>query len=201
MAAPAVAATSVSQFLRALVLAAALYVCATHAQEVPPPAYQLAAQRAGISSTVLYAVALQESGVRRNGRIVPWPWSLNVAGQSHRYATRADACAGLQQAIRATPHTRIDAGLGQINLGYHQQRYSTACDLLDPYRNLAIAAEILHEQHTPGEDWLLAIGRYHRPAGGEPAARYRRSVSRHLARVQGARPTTAASTARQETSP
>ncbi|MBA0231482.1 transglycosylase SLT domain-containing protein [Stenotrophomonas maltophilia] len=201
MAAPAVAATSVSQFLRALVLAAALYVCATHAQEVPPPAYQLAAQRAGIPSTVLYAVALQESGVRRNGRIVPWPWSLNVAGQSHRYATRADACAGLQQAIRATPHTRIDAGLGQINLGYHQQRYSTACDLLDPYRNLAIAAEILHEQHPPGEDWLLAIGRYHRPAGGEPAARYRRSVSRHLARVQGARPTTAASTARQETSP
>ena len=201
MAAPAVAATSVSQFLRALVLAAALYVCATHAQEVPPPAYQLAAQRAGIPSTVLYAVALQESGLRRNGRIVPWPWSLNVAGQSHRYATRADACAGLQQAIRATPHTRIDAGLGQINLGYHQQRYSTACDLLDPYRNLAIAAEILHEQHTPGEDWLLAIGRYHRPAGGEPAARYRRSVSRHLARVQGARPTTAASTARQETSP
>ena len=201
MAAPAVAATSVSQFLRALVLAAALYVCATHAQEVPPPAYQLAAQRAGIPSTVLYAVALQESGVRRNGRIVPWPWSLNVAGQSHRYATRADACAGLQQAIRATPHTRIDAGLGQINLGYHQQRYSTACDLLDPYRNLAIAAEILHEQHTPGEDWLLAIGGYLRPAGGEPAARYRRSVSRHLARVQGARPTTAASTARQETSP
>src|SRR3546814_5336225 len=55
-----------------------------------PPAYQLAAQRAGIPSTVLYAVALQESGIRRNGRIVPWPWSLNVAGQSRRYATRAD---------------------------------------------------------------------------------------------------------------
>ncbi|MGV8617722.1 lytic transglycosylase domain-containing protein, partial [Pseudomonas aeruginosa] len=67
-------------------------------------------------STVLYAVALQESGIRRNGRIVPWPWSLNVAGQSRRFATRADACAGLQQAMRATPHTRIDAGLGQINL-------------------------------------------------------------------------------------
>ncbi|MBF3109451.1 lytic transglycosylase domain-containing protein, partial [Pseudomonas aeruginosa] len=84
---------------------------------------------------------------------------------------------GLQQAMRATPHTRIDAGLGQINLGYHKHRFTGACDLLDPYRNLAGAAEILKEQHTPGEDWLLAIGRYHRPAGGEPAARYRRSVS------------------------
>ena len=93
MAASAVAATSVSQLLRALVLATGLCACAVHAQEVPPPAYQLAAQRAGIPSTVLFAVALQESGVRRNGRIVPWPWSLNVAGQSRRYATRADACA------------------------------------------------------------------------------------------------------------
>jgi soluble lytic murein transglycosylase-like protein len=195
MAAPAVVATSVSQFLRALTLAAGLCACVAQAQaqEVPPPAYQLAAQRAGIPSTVLYAVALQESGIRRNGRIVPWPWSLNVAGQSRRYATRADACAGLQRAMRSTPHTRIDAGLGQINLGYHQQRYATACDLLDPYRNLAIAAEILREQH--------AIGRYHRPAGGEPAARYRRSVSRHLARVQGARATAAVLAARQETSP
>ncbi|EOZ3447769.1 TPA: lytic transglycosylase domain-containing protein [Pseudomonas aeruginosa] len=201
MAASALIAAPAWRKLLALLLAAGMHAGRVHAQEVPPPAYQLAAQRVGIPSTVLYAVALQESGIRRNGRIVPWPWSLNVAGQSRRYATRADACAGLQRAMRSTPHTRIDAGLGQINLGYHQQRYSTACDLLDPYRNLAIAAEILKEQHTPGEDWLVAIGRYHRPAGGEPAARYRRSVSRHLARVQGARPTTAASAARQETSP
>ena len=109
MAAPAVTATSVSQCLRALALVAGLCACAAHAQELPPPAYQLAAQRAGIPSTVLYAVALQESGIRRNGRIVPWPWSLNVAGQSRRYATRADACAGLQQAMRATTHTRIES--------------------------------------------------------------------------------------------
>src|SRR5690606_215667 len=93
---------------------------------------------------------------------------------------------GLRQALRRTPATRIDAGLSQINLGYHPQRYAQPCDLLDPYRNLAIAAEILREQHVEGEDWLLAIGRYHRPAGGAPAARYRLSVGQHLARVLGA---------------
>lgn len=195
------ATPAVTTILRAVVLVTGFCACIAHAQEVPPPAYQLAAQRAGIPSTVLYAVALQESGIRRNGRIVPWPWSLNVAGQSRRFATRTDACAALQQAMRSTPHTRIDAGLGQINLGYHKQRYARACDLLDPYRNLAIAAEILKEQHAPGEDWLLAIGRYHRPVGGEPAARYRRSVFRHLARVQGTRPTAAVFAARQESSP
>lgn len=195
------AAPAVALLWRAMPLAAGLCACAAHAQEIPPPAYQLAAQRAGIPSTVLYAVALQESGIRRSGRIVPWPWTLNVAGQPRHFTTRADACAGLQRALRTTPDTRIDAGLGQINLGYQKQRYGTPCDLLDPYRNLAIAAEILQEQYVPGEDWLLAMGRYHRPAGGEPAARYRRSVSRHLARVQGMRPTAAVLAARKETFP
>ena len=166
-------------------LAASLAAGSAHAQETPPPAYQLAAKRAGIPSSVLYAVALQESGVRRDGRLIPWPWSLNVAGQSRRYGNRADACAGLHQALLQVPPTRIDAGLGQINLGYQKHRYTQPCDVLDPYANLAMAAEILREQHTPGEDWLLAIGRYHRPAGGEPAARYRRSVSQHLDRVRG----------------
>ncbi|MFJ5483744.1 transglycosylase SLT domain-containing protein [Pectobacterium actinidiae] len=180
-------ATMTVKWRGALLLATSLAVGFAHAQEIPPPAYQIAAQRAGIPSSVLYAVALQESGVRREGRIVPWPWSLNVAGASRRFATRAQACAGLRQALREAPPTRIDVGLGQINLGYHTQRYRQPCELLDPYDNLRIAADILKEQHTPGEDWLLAIGRYHRPAGGAPAARYRRSVSKHLQRVQGAR--------------
>lgn len=181
------AATAVSpvQPLRVLLVAAGLLTSSGHAQEIPPPAYQLAAQRAGIPSTVLFAVALQESGIRRDSRIIPWPWSLNVAGQSHRYATRGEACVGLHQALREISPKRVDVGLAQINLGYQQHRYSRPCDLLDPYANLAIAATILLEQYKPGEDWLLAMGRYHRPAGGEPAARYRRSVSQHLERVQG----------------
>jgi len=169
----------------ALVLLACVLAGPAQAREIPPPAYQVAAQRAGIPSTVLYAVALQESGIHLRGRLRPWPWTLNVAGKAQRYASRAEACAGLRQVFRRTPATRIDAGLGQVNLGYHAQRYAQPCDLLDPYRNLAIAAEILREQHTPGEDWLLAIGRYHRPAGGAPAARYRHSVGQHLTRVLG----------------
>jgi hypothetical protein len=169
----------------ALLLATSGWPAAALAREVPPPAYQLAAQRAGVPSAVLYAVALQESGILLRGQLVPWPWTLNVAGQPQRYATRAEACAGLHQALARAPAKRIDAGLGQVNLGYHRHRYTQPCELLDPYRNLAIAAEILREQHRPGEDWMLAIGRYHRPAGGAPAARYRRSVHRHLTRVLG----------------
>lgn len=179
------AASTVNAILRMLLLLASGWAINSQAQEIPPPAYQLAAQQAGIPSTVLFAVALQESGIHRDGRIIPWPWSLNIAGQSRQYATQSQACAGLHQALRDVPSKRIDAGLAQINLGYQKHRYRRPCDLLDPYTNLQVAAAILREQYTPGENWLLAMGRYHRPAGGEPAARYRRSVSRHLNRVQG----------------
>lgn len=155
------------------------------AQEIPPAAYQLAAQRADIPASVLYAVALQESGIRRGKRLVPWPWTLNVAGQGRRFASAAEACGALLRTLGSVPATRIDVGLGQINLGYHPHRYRHPCDLLDPYHNLSTAAQILSEQRRPGEGWMLAIGRYHRPAGGAPAIRYRDSVARHLQRVQG----------------
>jgi hypothetical protein len=168
-----------------LAAAAAFAASALQAQELPPPAYQFAARAAGIPSPVLYAVALQESGAIVRGRLIPWPWTLNVAGAAQRYATRTEACAGLHRALAQASARRIDVGLGQINLGYQASRYATPCELLDPYRNLAVAAAILREQHTPGEDWLLAIGRYHRPAGGEPAAQYRRRVRLHLVRVLG----------------
>lgn len=178
MAAPIAACT-------ALVLGLGVWTPDMRAQEVPPSAYQFAAQQAGVPPPVLYAVALQESGMQLRNRLIPWPWTLNVAGRAERYATRAEACAGLHRALARAPARRIDAGLGQVNLGHHAHRYVQPCELLDPYRNLAIAAQILQEQHTPGADWQVAIGRYHRPAGGEPAARYRRSVHQHLARVLG----------------
>lgn len=171
------------------------------AQELPPPAYQIAAAQSGVPSPVLYAVALQESGTRLRGRLVPWPWTLNVAGTPQRHARRSDACRALRRALRSTPAERIDVGLGQVNAGYHAHRVQQPCALLDPYRNLGIAAEILHEQHRPGEDWMTAVGRYHRPAGGPPAARYRGAVQRHLVRVLGNPQAMATLNPRRETNP
>lgn len=174
-------------------LCLASWTAHAQAREIPPPAYQLAAHEAGIPPAVLFAVALQESGTSLRGRQVPWPWTLNVAGQARRFQTSEAACTHLRRTLQEVPATRVDAGLGQINVGYQAHRFSHPCDLLDPYWNLAIAAAILREHHTPGEDWLLAIGRYHRPAGGAPAARYRRSVHQHLLRMYGSAVSNAAS--------
>jgi Transglycosylase SLT domain len=147
----------------------------------PPAAYQRAAVHAGIPAKVLFAVVLQESGMTIRGRMIPWPWTLNTAAGPRRYIRRAEACTALRRALSES--RSIDVGLGQINVRYHGHRVREPCELLDPYRNLAITATILREHHTPGEDWLIAIGHYHRPAGGEPAARYRRSVRRHFAHM------------------
>lgn len=153
------------------------------ASNMPPPAYQLAARDAAVPSVVLFAVALQESGMLIRGRIVPWPWTLNVVGTAYRFRTRAAACVALRDALLRVEATHIDVGLGQINLGYQGWRFNGPCEALDPYRNLAVAAVILREQHAVGDDWLVAVGRYHHPAGGVVAARYRRQVGLRLAHV------------------
>lgn len=179
-------ATRIVHALLALLLLG-LFSSSVVAQERPPAAYQAAAREARIPAVVLFAVALQESGMKRRGQLIPWPWTLNVAGRSYRFQTRRQACAALDAALGGWPKTRIDVGLGQINVGYHGHRVAKPCDLLDPYRNLAICASILREHHRDGDDWLVAVGRYHRPAGGEPAGRYRHSVAQHLARLTPSR--------------
>ncbi|GFE79167.1 hypothetical protein GCM10011487_11670 [Steroidobacter agaridevorans] len=179
-------AASVSTRTSALMCVTCLYLGSGAARGqgiTPPAAYQHAASSADIPSTVLFAVALQESGMTVRGRLIPWPWTLNTDGMPHRFRRRAEACAALRRAL--TQYRNVDVGLGQISVRYHGHRVGEPCELLDPYRNLAITAAILREHYTPGEDWLVAIGHYHRPAGGEPAARYRRSVQQHLARVVG----------------
>jgi hypothetical protein len=173
------------------ILAAAVVSVAAFAQGSAPAAYQWAAAVSNVPSSVLFAVALQESGITLRGRQIPWPWTLNIAGTGHRYPDRAAACFALQRALRTEPATRIDAGLAQLNVGYQSHRVANPCELLEPYHNLILAGAILREHHKPGDDWLIAIGRYHRPAGGAPAALYQRRVKRHLTRLLGATVTAA----------
>ncbi|WP_207281697.1 transglycosylase SLT domain-containing protein [Pseudomonas sp. FW300-N2F2] len=146
----------------------------------PPPAYGLAARRMGVPAELLFAVALQESDVTLRGQRIPWPWTLNIAGGSRYFPRESDACDTIQRALKHHPPSQIDAGLAQINLGHQRHFYRHPCELLRPHRNLEVAATILRNHHRQGEDWLLAAGRYHRPAGGPLATRYRDRIRKHL---------------------
>ena len=154
------------------------------AESIPPPAYQLAAERAGVPATVLFAVTLQESGTVLHGQRIPWPWTLNIAGQGQRYPTRDAACQGIHKAARQHDLKRIDVGLGQTNLGHNGARYSSPCAALDPQQNLIVTATLLREHYDLTGDWVQAAGRYHRPAGGAIAARYRAQFRQQLQQLQ-----------------
>jgi len=150
------------------------------AASVVPTGYRAIAQQARIPPELLWAVALTESGSELPQGIRPWPWTLNIAGHGYRYATRQDACLALQHFMRTTSLKRIDVGPGQVNLGWNGHHFSTPCDGLAPYTNLQVTARLLRHHYDRWHNWSEAAGRYHHPAGGTPARRYKQKVLRYL---------------------
>jgi hypothetical protein len=156
------------------------------AAEIPEGYRQVAAEHA-IPAQLFYAVALTESRwAISTGRILPWPWSLNVAGQPLRFPTRKAAWQALQsfldQGIR-----RIDIGLMQINWHYHAKRLGDPWRALEPYHNLRVGAQILQDEYRRSGDWLEAAGRYHNPGTTTRqqhlAAAYRKRVAAMLRQI------------------
>ncbi|MCG7601774.1 transglycosylase SLT domain-containing protein [Halomonas sp. McH1-25] len=156
-----------------------------------PTAYVVAAEDNGVPPEVLYAVASAESKVSLNAGIRPWPWTLNIAGESMRFGDRNSACEALLDALEQT--RIVDVGIAQLNVRWQPQlfgpgkRFSDPCAGLNPYANLDEAAALIRGHYEDTGDWLIAAGRYHRPAGGKPAEHYRAAVREELARL-GASP-------------
>lgn len=169
--------------LGGLVLSGWLGVTKAIASQIPPPAYQLATQGTGVPAEVLYAIALQESGALLHGVLTPWPWTLNIAGKPYRFNRRDAACNALLQAVFEMGAKAVDAGLGQINMGWNGEHFAHPCEALDPYRNLAVVTALLQQHKTTDNTWITVAGRYHRPAGGYQADRYRKSFAKHLNRI------------------
>ena len=167
-----------------------------------PPAYVLAAETHDVPPQILYAVASAESVVRLGAGRRPWPWTLNVAGKGMRFKDRSSACHALRDALQET--RIVDVGIAQLNVRWQPQlfgpgrRFADPCDGLNPYANLDEAAALLRRYFAESGDWLIAAGRYHRPAGGAPAARYRAVVRRELTLI-GVGPSPGSALARDET--
>lgn len=152
-----------------------------------PSAYVVAAEDNGIPPDVLYAVAMTESKLSLEHAVRPWPWTLNVGGKGYRYDTRNDACTALRSFLQQT--RVVDVGIAQMNVRWQPQvfgpgkRFADPCAGLDPYANLDEAAKVIRQHYDASGDWVVAAGRYHRPAGGAPAALYRRKVREELAQL------------------
>ena len=146
-----------------------------------PVAYLIVAKSHQVPADILYAIALTESGQHYHGEQIPWPWALNIDGQSVFCVSQQVAVDRVSQAIRQ--QQSVDIGLMQINWRWHKQRFSTMNESLVPIKNLSAGATILYEQFEQTNDWWEAVGRYHDPgqdtASLDSAQRYRERVRQH----------------------
>lgn len=120
---------------------------------------------------LLNAIALVESGRydERAGAVRPWPWTINVEGEGHFYASKGDAIAAVQ-AFRARGVRSIDVGCMQVNLMFHPDAFASLDEAFDPRANASYAAQFLNRLRGPSSDWSHAIAAYHSetPALGDP---------------------------------
>jgi Transglycosylase SLT domain len=169
--------------LRRALFLVALFTFTFDASAEVPQGYQRIAEIVGVPSSVLYAIAMTESGAAlASGGRHPWPWSLNVEGRSLRYRTRVETWHALTGFLTQGV-TRIDIGLMQVNWAYHRDALGDPWTALDPYHNLHVGAVILREEFRATGDWWQAVGRYHAPNHIERADRYRARVVNWYRRI------------------
>ncbi|WP_235829923.1 lytic transglycosylase domain-containing protein [Frigidibacter oleivorans] len=119
-----------------------------------------ASRRTGVPLPVLRAIALTETGRRRDGAFRPWPWTVNMEGSGRWFDDAKDALA-----FAASGHARgarsFDIGCFQINYRWHGQNFASIGQMFDPLANGLYAARYLAQLHAEFGDWTQAAGAYH----------------------------------------
>lgn len=145
-----------------------------------------AEKAARIPRYLLRAVALAESGRRdADGRWVPWPWTINNAGDSYFLDSRDEAVAAVK-GLRAQGQTNIDVGCMQVNLQYHPDAFGSLEEAFDPAANAAYAASLLRALFHRHKSWIFAVQKYH-SGKFRNNFRYRQRVMKLWAQLRGRR--------------
>jgi hypothetical protein len=132
-------------------------------------------QSAKLPAGLLLAIGQVESGRADpvTGRVSPWPWATNHAGQGHYFSSVQEAIAWVT-AEQALGNRSIDVGCFQVNLQYHPDAFSSLAEAFDPTGNARYAASLLNQLRQQSGSWPAAIALYHSAdpiEGGRYAAR------------------------------
>jgi hypothetical protein len=164
-----------------LALALACLVAAPAARAGPPDPSALCeqaivngARRGGVPQEVLHAVALTETGQRRDGALRAWPWAINREGKGYWFKSREEALA-FAKASLADGRRSFDVGCVQINYRWHGHAFPTLEDMFDPEWTATYAAQFLRTLYEERGSWSAAAGAYHSltpELAGKYAARF-----------------------------
>ena len=125
---------------------------------------------------LLLAIGRIESGrwdpVRR--QTVPWPWTIDVAGEGRQFPNAAEAVRATQ-ALRDGGARNIDVGCFQVSLLHHPDAFQDLYEAFDPTANGRYAGRLLASLKARLGSWEDAVAAYHSadPARGTP---YRQRV-------------------------
>ncbi|MEX0828149.1 MAG: lytic transglycosylase domain-containing protein [Haliea sp.] len=142
--------------------------------------YDLVSKYVGVPGDVLYAMAQTESGRWVEGRIEPWPWTLNIEGDAQYFADREAMFEALMKALRGD-QLSVDVGPMQLNWSWQFDRLQSPWRITDPVINIKVAAEVLRDHYDRARDWHIAVGHYHRPS--EASAKDRSIAENYRRRV------------------
>jgi hypothetical protein len=112
---------------------------------------------------LLYAVSRVESGRWVQGKVRPWPWTLNIEGEARYFETRQSQFNALMSALQMGQS--VDIGPMQLNWRWQFERLISPWQITDPTFNVLTGCKILRELYDdPGSagSWHWAVGKYHR---------------------------------------
>ena len=111
---------------------------------------------------LLQTIGIVETGRTdpATGRVVPWPWSINVAGVDRVFETKAAAIAAVQD-LQNDGIRSIDVGCMQVNLMYHPSAFASLDEAFDPSANVQYAARFLRALYQEIGAWPQAAAAYH----------------------------------------
>lgn len=140
-----------------------------------------AARETDVPLNVLSAIMLTETGRSLDGRLQPWPWTINTGEDGHWFPDRQTALRFAEDLLRAG-RTSFDIGCFQINFRWHGSAFTSLEDMFDPARNARYAADFLSSLAEESGEWSVAAGAYHSrtPALAE---RYRARFDTILAEI------------------
>ncbi len=123
-----------------------------------------AARRNDVPLSVLYAVALTETG--QHGAL--HAYAMNIDGKPVFNSDLSEALVAFAAAKRRGAKL-IDIGCMQVNHHFHGSQFANVEEMFQPARNVDYAARFLKALQVSERSWTGAVARYHAGPGNRPA--------------------------------
>ena len=152
-------------------------------------AWAVAAKKYDVDPVLLYAIALRETGLPwSDGMVRPWPWCLHAPKEGALCFRGYAGALRKLNSLLLSGETNVDIGAGQINWRANSWRLPDPAQLLQPFNNIMIEAEIFWENVGRNRGNVrVALAQYNSfdPRIGDKYAGSVLSIADQLRRIPG----------------